>query len=349
MSIWGEIQGFLTENAVVLGSAAAVVAVAGAGWAVVARLVRRKPKLDLSEETIERIAPRATELNPKLTTAEFIRIRREMKADLEAEFASAHAKEKQQLAARIADLESELANPEAALAEALERVADLEQRLDRLGNDIGGDRLAEAHAALDRLDYSIADDIFAEIEARREMEVQQAAHAAFGRGEIAEAEVRWNDAADHYARAARLDPGYDALNKAQQLHWRAGRYAEAIRHAEQLVELARDQFAKVDAKTATALNNLATGYEATGRYDEADPLYREALEIRRKTLGTAHPAYATGLANLAGLLQATGRYDEAEPLYREALAVIEAALGADHPDTRTLRQNLEAFLDGRDG
>ena len=38
------------------------------------------------------------------------------------------------------------------------------------------------------------------------MEVAEAARAAFGRGEIAEEEVRWNDAADHYARAARLDP-----------------------------------------------------------------------------------------------------------------------------------------------
>jgi uridylate kinase len=74
---------FLQENAVVLGGGAAVVAIVGGGWAVVARPFRREQKVGLTEEAIERIGPRHTDLNPQLTTAEFIRIRRDMKADLE--------------------------------------------------------------------------------------------------------------------------------------------------------------------------------------------------------------------------------------------------------------------------
>ncbi|MCF6234219.1 MAG: tetratricopeptide repeat protein, partial [Rhodobacteraceae bacterium] len=244
-----------------------------------------------------------------------------MKADLEAELATAREDVKIQLSARIAELESQIANPEPALEVALKRIADLEALLERVGNDIGGDRIAEARAALERGDYSIADDLFAEIEVRRELEVQEAARAATGRGEIAEAEVRWADAAEHYTRAARLDPTYDTLIRAGKLLQQAGRYNDAIWHNEQLVKIAKQEFGAAHEKTATALNNLAISYRASARYDEAEPLYREALEIDRKTIGTDHSDYATRLNNLAGLLRATGRYGEAEPHLREALEI----------------------------
>ena len=87
----------------------------------------------------------------------------------------------------------------------------LEALLERSGNDIGGDRIAQAKAALEKGDYSIADDIFAEIEARNTLAVQETARAAFGRGEIAEEQVRWADAATHYTRAADLDPTFDHI------------------------------------------------------------------------------------------------------------------------------------------
>ena len=293
---------FLTDNAAVLGSVAAVVAIFIFVWAVITRPFRKEKKLDLTDDTIEKIAPRRPEQGPQLTVADFIRVRREMKADLEADLATAHADEKALLSARIGELEKQLADPDAALAEAQERIAKLEALLERSGNNIGGDRIAEARDALERGDYSIADDLFAEIEAHRELEVQEAARAAFGRGEIAEAEVRWGDAADHYARAARLDPGYDTLIKAGDLLWRAGRHGDAIRHNEQLAEIAKQEFGAGHEKSATALNNLATNYQATGRYDEAEPLYRQALEVFEATLGAEHPDTQTVRGNLEAFL-----------------------------------------------
>ena len=134
------------------------------------------------------------------------------------------------------------------------------------------------------------------------MAVQSAARAAYGRGEIAEEQVRWADAAAHFASAARLAPDYDRLNKAQQFHWRAGQNNEAARWAEELIDLAKTEIGKDQPQTATALNHLGTIYKDMARYDEAEPLYRQAVDILRTKLGPDHPTTKTVVANYAALL-----------------------------------------------
>ena len=243
---------------------------------------------------------------------------------------AAHAEEKDRLRAQIAELEARIADPEPALKTANERITDLEARLTREGNDLGADKLGAARAALETGDYTAADDLFAEIEARAMPAVGSAARAAFARGEIAEAEVRWADAATHYARAAGLEPSLVALREAADYAERAGDYPAALGYGEQAVKLARAGDSQIELYGV--LNEHAITLNATGRYDEAEPLYREAQGITEATLGTDNPAYATCLNNLAGLLHATDRFDEAEPLYREAIRIGEATLGKDHPD-----------------
>ncbi len=342
--MWESALAFLTENAVVVGTLAALSAIVGSAWGSIKNLFTKTKPVELSENTIAQIqTPKPTDTTA-LTVAEFIRLRRELKADLEEEFKTANSAEQDRLRSRIAELQSQISDPEPALAEAQARIIDLEARLDRMGNEVGGDRLAEAREAFKRLDYSIADEIFAEVEERHKLEVQQAARAAFGRGEIAEAEVRWLDAADHYTRAARLEPDIDTIEKAGEFLWRAGRHAESIQHYEQLDRLARDRFGAEHDKTASALNNLAESYRANGQYEMAEPLFRQALEIGRKTLGEAHPDYAIHLNNLAGLLNATGRVEEAEPLYREALETTRKTLGEAHPAYAIRLNNLAVLL-----
>src|SRR6056297_1275741 len=220
-----------------------------------------KPKpTQLAPDTIDQIKPPQAKDGPTLTVPEFIRLRRELKADLEAELAEAAEAEKSQLRARIAELEKHIANPDEALAEAQKRIKDLEALLDREANQIGADRIAEAKAALEQGDYSLADDIFAEIEAKNELAVQETARAAFGRGEVAEAEVRWRDASTHYANAARLDPSFDNLFKAREYGWRAGQYTDAQRHGEALLALARKD--GTQEQVARALNEHALTLEA---------------------------------------------------------------------------------------
>jgi len=173
----------------------------------------------------------------------------ELRADLEAKStAMAEAAEaKQELLRRDldqiqqqkAEVERRLGDLDASYREVVTKIRALEALLEREGNTIGGDRLAEARAALERGDFSKADDLFAEIEAREAMAVQSAARAAYGRGEIAEEQVRWADAAAHFGRAAKLEPTYDTLRKARVFAWRAGEHTRAAGFGEDLIRIAR--------------------------------------------------------------------------------------------------------------
>ncbi|MFD1157429.1 tetratricopeptide repeat protein [Roseovarius aestuarii] len=338
------------ENAVAIGLIAGVVAIVEFSlkpFRAFFGLFKIPPKLDLSEDTIGKLKADTPEHGPRLTVSDFIRIRRELKEELQAELDDAAQEDRTQLRARIAELESQIANPEKALAEAQTRIAELESLLEREGNEIGADRIADAIAALEKGDYSIAKDLFAEIEARAQPDVQRAARAAYGQGEVAEAEIRWHDAAEHYRRAAQLNPTYDSLAKAGVFLRRDGRYKDAIRFEEDLVAFARQELGDDDPKTATALSNLAESLRGAGEYDRAEKLLNEALEIDKATIGERHPDYATDVNNLAAVLRVQGRNAEAEKLYRQALEIGKATIGEGHPFYATCLNNLALAVEGQ--
>ena len=147
--------------------------------------------------------------------------------------------------------------------------------------------------ALEAGDFSKADALLAAIEARADVAVARAAEAAFRRGQIAATQIRWGEAAAHFDKAARLDPVYDHLKQAGRFAWRSGRYATALRHLRDLLDLSRREYGEGSPKTGTALGSLANLLAKTGRFEEAEPLYLQALEIGRETLGEGHPDYAT--------------------------------------------------------
>ena len=339
LELWADVKAWL------IAESAWIAPLTGIGALVLAwKWPFSKPKpTQLAPDTIDQIKPPQAKDGPALTVPEFIRLRRELKTDLEAELAEAAEAEKSQLRARIAELEKQIANPDEALAEAQKRIADLEALLDREANQIGADRIAEAKAALEQGDYSLADDIFAEIEAKNELAVQETARAAYGRGEVAEAEVRWGDASTHYANAARLDPSFDNLFKAREYAWRSGGFAAAHLYGEALLAFARKD--GTQEQLAVALNEHALTVKAQGRYAAAEGLYRKALEIDRATIGEGHPSYAIRLNNLAGVVEAQGRYEEAEELFREALEIDRATIGEGHPDYATHLNNLAGVVE----
>src|SRR6056297_3963633 len=334
---------FLRTYAVEFGSAGGLVAVLLFVWTIVKKPFSKPKPTQLAPDTIDQIKPPQAKDGPALTIPEFIRLRRELKADLEAELAEAAEAEKSQLRARIAELEKQIANPDEALAEAQKRIKDLEALLDREANQIGADRIAEAKAALEQGDYSLADDIFAEIEAQNELAVQETARAAFGRGEVAEAEVRWGDAAKAYQRAARYASCYRTLSKAHEFtHW-SGDYATAFVLGEELITAAQKEGDLTNL--AMAKNDHAITLEAQGRYAEAEGLCREALEIDRATIGEGYPSYAIRLNNPAGVVEDQGRYAEAEALYREALEIDREGLGEGHPGYAIDLNNLAGVVE----
>ena len=264
--------------------------------------------------------------------------------EVREELATAHGEERIRLENENAEIARQLADVQAAYAEQQELIDELEAALAGFGDDVDDDRLAEALTALEAGDFSLADALLAAIEAREDEAVTRAAEAAFQRGQLAATRIRWGEAADHFDKAARLDPSYDHLNEAGVFAWRAGRYTTALRHFEGLLALSRREYGEKSAQTAAALSNLALLLKTTGRYDEAEPLFRQALEIGRETLGEGHPNYGTWLSNFATLLREMGRYDEAELLSRQALEIGRETLGEGHPDYATRLNNLATSL-----
>lgn len=240
-----------------------------------------------------------------------------------------------------------LRDVDTAFAEYRAKIAELELLLTQATGAtaaIGANRIADAKAALDAGDASKADEIFAEVEALEAEAVKRAADAAYGRGLIAEEQVRWGDAADHYVKAARLNPSYDTLLKAGTLLWRAGRHGEAISQEEALLALSQAEFGENCTQTATAMNNLAESYRAAERYDQAEPLFRQAIEFYEKTFGNWHPVIATPLNNLAGLLRDTSRFDQAESLYQRAMQIRRKAFGEFSPEYATSLNSFSILL-----
>jgi len=178
--------------------------------------------------------------------------------EIAARLVGASEEDRARLASEKTELARRLAGIETSYAKAQETIAELREAAERYGNALGAEKLEEARRIFEEGDFDAADSLFAHVEDAGDLEVERTAAAAFQRGKIAEEQVRWADAAEHYAKAARLAPDYGRLNKAQQFYLRAGQLHEAARWAEELVDLAKTEIGEDQPKTATALNNLGT-------------------------------------------------------------------------------------------
>jgi tetratricopeptide (TPR) repeat protein len=255
-----------------------------------------------------------------------------------ADLANAQGEEREMLEEKIDALNARLANPDEAFAQQQAIITNLEDLLSRRGNQLGGDAIAAAKSALEAGDFAKARALFETLAAETAPDVQTHADAAFALGQIAEAEIRWHDAANHYAIAARLNPTFDTLYKAREFALRAGDYRAASLHGESLIAIARKD--PDQTKLATALNEHGLTLRAQGRYSEAEALLNKALEIARYTIGEAHPSFATHLNNLAWVAQAQGRYPEAEALFNQALEIDRKTIGEAHPSFAIHLNNL---------
>ncbi len=257
-----------------------------------------------------------------------------------------HGAEKDLIRREADELRARLAEVEKDYQERIEELRQTKAELAKYQNQFEKDKFDAANAALDRDDSSLAEALFKELlaasQARREDAERDEASLHYRLGKIAEDAVRWGDAYTHYANAARLDPSFEKLRKAREFAWRAGQYADAHRHGETLLELARKD--GTQEQLGLALNEHALTVQAQGRYEEAEGLHAQALEIAGATSGVGHPNYAIGLNNLAGVVEAQGRYEEAEGLYREALEIDREGVMDGHPDYAIRLNNLAGVV-----
>jgi serine/threonine-protein kinase len=128
------------------------------------------------------------------------------------------------------------------------------------------------------------------------------------------------------------------------IYGRVGRYADALRMMQRLVETERRTLEPNDPERTFGLNNLGLALTRSGRYDEAEPLLRESLQLLRESRGDDYPDTAFGYDNLALMLREAGRFGEADSLARRALALRLTVLGESHPRTADSRTALAALL-----
>jgi tetratricopeptide (TPR) repeat protein len=274
---------------------------------------------------------------------------------------------------RVAELDRRRADVTRDMAEhfrTCQRLSDLLAEAATSTGQTGLGRFAAAAAAVHTGDFGPAEVILAACADRNTAPADEAARLAFGRGLIAEEDMRWTDAVDHFATAARLDPDLDHLRKARAASCRTGDLTAAFRLGKGLMVLAetsgtavdramalqehaltleaQDRWAEAEgclrkaiqagralggppqAGQAAALAALSRVLEAQGRSAEADPPIRKALEVSRQSIGEAHPAFVLRLLALARLVAAEGREAEAEPILQKALD-IAGRPGGGHP------------------
>ena len=242
---------FLTGNQILLGSLASLIAILGAIWAIIVFFPKR-----LFSKSPKNQPHTSPEVSLSLET-----YTKSLETSIEKEtnkLKKAHKKERKQLRLQIEELKKKRRDPEAALAKAHETIASLEAALTREGNEIGDDQMAKARTALEIGDFSLADGIFAQIEAREQLAVDRVARAAFSRGEIAEQQVRWADAAEHYEKAAKLSPNHaNALNNLAGLYQTMGNYAKAEPLYLQAIKVFENSLGVDHPSTKTVRGNYA--------------------------------------------------------------------------------------------
>jgi CHAT domain-containing protein/Tfp pilus assembly protein PilF len=130
------------------------------------------------------------------------------------------------------------------------------------------------------------------------------------------------------------------------LLYRAGKFDEALSHAERILEMRRKILGEESFIVAVSLNRLAIIHSIKADYARVEPLYRRALAIFEKVLAPEHFAFGDIYNNLASLYYTTGDYEKAEVFYRRGLAIREKALGPDHTEVAASLNNLAGtFLD----
>jgi tetratricopeptide (TPR) repeat protein len=221
------------------------------------------------------------------------------------------------------------------LADVLVTLAEPEGRMD----------LGVVKAALMALgggDFGPASAILTEAAAQSSGPADEAARVAFAQGLIAEDDMRWQDAAGHYAVAARLDPDLPSLRKARALACRTGDLTAAFRLGKGLMVLA--ETSGTPAERAEAMRDHALTLEAQERWDEAEGMLRKALQMGRGMAGPAGAGTATGWARLSRVLEAQDRIAEAEAVMRKALEASRQSIGEAHPDYAARLVGLAGLL-----
>jgi tetratricopeptide (TPR) repeat protein len=365
--IWLTFSNWLIDNAIILGTVAALIAIVGGLFAVIKWFARGEPKddsgaddpssnnieirvggdntgiINAGEGTVITAGDNAT-IAVGYTIEKHEAILKSRETQLRQDLTAASTAEKQVIQLQLDSVEKELVDLTASYEAAVQENVRLKSELAAFAEYIPGDEITRAQSALENGDRSTADAILKSAEERSQNVVRDSARMAYLRGEIAEGEIRLQDALDHYERAYGQYPTFDHLGAYARLCREMGRWRDAVPLQQNILKQVAQDSGKQGAEYAEALNNLAVVLKNLGEYTQAEPLYEQALDISRRVLGDDHPDTARSLHNLALFYEEQGHFAQAEPLYIEAVEIAERVLVGEHPNTKIIRKNYEGLL-----
>lgn len=91
---------------------------------------------------------------------------------------------------------------------------------------------------------------------------------------------------------------YNSLNKRMAILFKNGRSEEAIKVAEEVIEVAKTTFGKTHAYVSASLENLALLHLTKSNYKKAEQYYLQSLNMRERLLGKNHPRLIKTLEKL---------------------------------------------------
>ncbi|WP_419914684.1 tetratricopeptide repeat protein [Hoeflea sp.] len=223
------------------------------------------------------------------------------------------------------EIEEQLRNLERSFAKQVEHIRELEAML-RNDRDLLGD--AKIDFALQRMqqgDFDEANKLFTELIDSASDVIERLARAEYARGEIADAQLRWDDSRWHYQRSAQLAPNFRRGNKMALHFWLAGERDEALRTFQQLRDFCRIEYGQTHPDTATATHNFAEFLGHADRVDEAEQNFMQAIEILTQ-LGSSHDAQRASFhSNYGRFLRRQSRTSDAVIAFRAAADAAEAS------------------------
>jgi hypothetical protein len=223
----------------------------------------------------------------------------QLRTDLER----AYNAEKASLELQLQAAQEKLNNLDKSYQEKLAELERVNVELIKLQSKIPVDAFVAAQAALRKGDTKLADQLYANLENDA---TETAAKAAFERGLIAHADIRWDDALTHFEKARYLkSDNFEYAHVLARQYKMKGDYKKTeLIYSEEISRLIKleDKISRLElASCYNSLGLLYLHHEAIENLDKSFDNLKKANEINKKELGENFPRLATDYNNF-GLL-----------------------------------------------
>ena len=127
--------------------------------------------------------------------------------------------------------------------------------------------------------------------------------------------------------------------------WKRALYDDALRPAEQILDIYRRVLGPESTYVAIAANLYGQLLHRAARYADAEEQFRAALRIVLNAVGEDNPGTAAIYGNLALSLEKQDQHDEARRLFRADLDITTRLRGERHPATAVVYSNMAGLLE----